>query len=146
LVEAGVGGGERGQTIVGKFRETGRAASFPRSALSGRIFCALRGSENGTYAEQQQSFNDLPFVPVRTLVLIFLVLLFEFRSFSFPGAILTLMVLSLLITLSIPFYSRDTAAPQLDQYYFGDFLESCDSPLRFTSLFALSGATSFARP
>jgi multidrug efflux pump subunit AcrB len=48
----------------------------------------------GTYAEQQQSFHDLVIVLLLALVLIFLVLLFEFRSFAAPVAILSSAVLS----------------------------------------------------
>jgi multidrug efflux pump subunit AcrB len=48
----------------------------------------------GTYKEQQKSFHDLVVVLLLALVLIFLVLLFEFRSFSAPLAILSSAVLS----------------------------------------------------
>ena len=36
----------------------------------------------GTYSEQQQSFKDLVFVLILAIVLVFLVLLFEFRTVS----------------------------------------------------------------
>ncbi len=48
----------------------------------------------GTYEEQQKSFHDLVVVLLLALVLVFLVLLFEFRSFSAPVAILSSAVLS----------------------------------------------------
>ena len=48
----------------------------------------------GTYQEQQKSFHDLVVVLLLALVLIFLVLLFEFRAFSAPIAILSSAVLS----------------------------------------------------
>jgi multidrug efflux pump subunit AcrB len=48
----------------------------------------------GTYKEQQKSFHDLVVVLLLALVLIFLVLLFEFRAFSAPVAILSSAVLS----------------------------------------------------
>jgi len=48
----------------------------------------------GTYQEQQKSFHDLVVVLVLALVLIFLVLLFEFGTFTAPVAILSSAVLS----------------------------------------------------
>ena len=55
---------------------------------------AIRVEYGGTYQEQQRSFRDLVTVLVLAVVLIFLVLLFEFRSFSAPIAILSSAVLS----------------------------------------------------
>jgi CzcA family heavy metal efflux pump len=55
---------------------------------------AIRVEYGGTYQEQQKSFRDLVTVLVLAVVLIFLVLLFEFRSFSAPFAILSSAVLS----------------------------------------------------
>jgi multidrug efflux pump subunit AcrB len=55
---------------------------------------SIRVEYGGTYAEQQQSFKDLMFVLLLAVVLVFLVLLFEFRSFSAPIAILTSALLS----------------------------------------------------
>ena len=49
----------------------------------------------GTYQEQQKSFADLGRVLVLALALVFGVLLFEFRNFSAPFAILTSSVLSI---------------------------------------------------
>ena len=49
----------------------------------------------GTYQEQQKSFADLGRVLVLALCLVFGVLLFEFRNFSAPFAILTSSVLSI---------------------------------------------------
>ncbi len=54
----------------------------------------IRVEYGGTYKEQQKSFHDLVVVLLLALVLIFLVLLFEFRSFSAPVAILSSAVLS----------------------------------------------------
>ena len=48
----------------------------------------------GTYAEQQQSFRDLLLVLFLGLVLVFLVLLFEFKTFAAPVSILASAVLS----------------------------------------------------
>jgi multidrug efflux pump subunit AcrB len=55
---------------------------------------SIRVEYGGTYKTQQQSFHDLVIVLLLALVLIFLVLLFEFRSFSAPLAILSSAVLS----------------------------------------------------
>ena len=55
---------------------------------------SIRLEYGGTYAEQQQSFKDLVFVLVLALVLVFLVLLFEFRNLSAPVAILASALLS----------------------------------------------------
>ena len=48
----------------------------------------------GTYEEQQKSFHDLLFVLALAVVLVFVVLLFEFRTFAAPLAILTSALLS----------------------------------------------------
>ncbi len=55
---------------------------------------SIRVEYGGTYREQQKSFHDLVVVLLLALVLIFLVLLVEFRSFSAPLAILSSAVLS----------------------------------------------------
>jgi CzcA family heavy metal efflux pump len=55
---------------------------------------SIRWELGGIYAEQQKSFRDLVTVLVLAIVLIFLVLLFEFRSYSAPIAILSSAVLS----------------------------------------------------
>jgi multidrug efflux pump subunit AcrB len=55
---------------------------------------SIRVEYGGTYREQQKSFGDLALVLVLAVVLIFLVLLFEFRSFTPPVAILSSAILS----------------------------------------------------
>ncbi len=55
---------------------------------------SIRVVYGGTYREQQQSFHDLLIVLLLALVLVFLVLLFEFGTFSAPVAILSSAVLS----------------------------------------------------
>jgi multidrug efflux pump subunit AcrB len=55
---------------------------------------SIRVAYGGTYKEQQKSFHDLVVVLLLALVLIFIVLLFEFRSFSAPLAILSSAILS----------------------------------------------------
>jgi multidrug efflux pump subunit AcrB len=54
----------------------------------------IRVEYGGTYKEQQKSFSDLVTVLLLALVLIFLVLLFEFRSYTAPIAILSSALLS----------------------------------------------------
>ncbi|HXI28372.1 MAG TPA: efflux RND transporter permease subunit, partial [Vicinamibacterales bacterium] len=55
---------------------------------------SIRVEYGGTFKEQQKSFRDLTVVLVLAIVLIFLVLLFEFRSFTAPVAILSSALLS----------------------------------------------------
>jgi CzcA family heavy metal efflux pump len=55
----------------------------------------VRVEYGGTYQEQQKSFHDLMLVLVLALVLVFGVLLTEFRNFPAPIAILTSSVLSI---------------------------------------------------
>ena len=55
---------------------------------------SIRVEYGGTYQEQQQSFRDLVVVLLLAVVLVFIVLLFEFRSFSAPVAILSSALLS----------------------------------------------------
>ena len=54
----------------------------------------IRVVYGGTYQEQQKSFRDLGMVLALAIVLVFIVLLFEFRSFSAPLAILASALLS----------------------------------------------------
>jgi multidrug efflux pump subunit AcrB len=55
---------------------------------------SIRIEYGGAYQEQQKSFQDLSIVLGLAVVLIFLVLLFEFRSFAAPVAILSSALLS----------------------------------------------------
>jgi len=55
---------------------------------------SIRVEYGGTYQEQQKSFRDLLKVLILALLLLFIVLLFEFRSFSAPAAILASALLS----------------------------------------------------
>ncbi|MGH9568619.1 MAG: efflux RND transporter permease subunit, partial [Candidatus Angelobacter sp.] len=55
---------------------------------------SIRVEYGGTYQEQQKSFHDLLVVLALAIVLVFAVLLFEFRSFSAPAAILASALLS----------------------------------------------------
>jgi CzcA family heavy metal efflux pump len=55
---------------------------------------SIRVEYGGLYQEQQKSFNDLLMVLFLALLLLFAVLLFEFRTFSAPTAILASALLS----------------------------------------------------
>ena len=55
---------------------------------------SIRVIYGGTYQEQQRSFRDLLTVLVLAVVLVFIVLLFEFRTFAAPLAILSSALLS----------------------------------------------------
>jgi CzcA family heavy metal efflux pump len=55
---------------------------------------SIRVVYGGLYAEQQKSFRDLVLVLVLAVVLVFTVLLIEFRTFSAPTAILASAILS----------------------------------------------------
>jgi CzcA family heavy metal efflux pump len=55
---------------------------------------AIRLEYGGTYAEQQKSFHDLLIVLALAVILVFIVLLIEFLSFSAPIAILSSALLS----------------------------------------------------
>ncbi len=54
----------------------------------------VRVEYGGTYQEQQQSFHDLLEVLILAIGLVFIVLLFEFRRFAAPVAILSSTILS----------------------------------------------------
>jgi multidrug efflux pump subunit AcrB len=55
---------------------------------------SIRVVYGGTYEEQQQSFHDLMLVLVLAILLVFVVLLFEFRTLAAPLAILSSAILS----------------------------------------------------
>jgi multidrug efflux pump subunit AcrB len=55
---------------------------------------SIRILYGGTYEEQQKSFRDLLVVLALAVVLVFIVLLFEFRTFAAPAAILASALLS----------------------------------------------------
>jgi multidrug efflux pump subunit AcrB len=55
---------------------------------------SIRVEYGGTFQEQQRSFHDLVLVLVLAVVLVFSVLLFEFRTFAAPIAILASALLS----------------------------------------------------
>ena len=69
-------------------------AAVKRAVDAVKLPASIRIEYGGTYREQQQSFHDLLIVLLLALVLVFLVLLFEFGSFSAPVAILSSAILS----------------------------------------------------
>src|SRR5215470_8305799 len=56
---------------------------------------SIRVVYGGTYAQQQKDFHDMAIVLALAIILVFAVLLFEFRSFSAPIAILSSALLSI---------------------------------------------------
>jgi CzcA family heavy metal efflux pump len=54
----------------------------------------IRVVYGGTYQQQQKTFRDLVFVLILAILLVFIVLLFEFRNFAAPVAILASALLS----------------------------------------------------
>jgi multidrug efflux pump subunit AcrB len=54
----------------------------------------IRVLYGGTYQEQQRTFKDLVFVLILAILLVFIALLFEFRTFAAPVAILASALLS----------------------------------------------------
>lgn len=69
-------------------------AAVQKAVADLKLPASIRVEYGGTYKEQQKSFSDLLTVLLLAVVLIFLVLLFEFRSFTAPIAILASAILS----------------------------------------------------
>src|SRR5206468_7592856 len=69
-------------------------AAVQRAVADLKVPPSIRVEYGGTYKEQQKSFRDLAVVLALAVVLVFLVLLFEFRSFTAPIAILASALLS----------------------------------------------------
>ena len=75
--------------------DLGTAMTRVKSALAGmHLPPGLRVEYGGTYEQQQKSFHDLLLVLGLAVVLVFAVLLVEFRTFSAPIAILASALLS----------------------------------------------------
>jgi CzcA family heavy metal efflux pump len=76
-------------------RDLGSSIAAVQKVVDGlHLPSSIRVIYGGTYAEQQQSFRDLLLVLVLAIVLVFVVLLFEFRTLAAPVAILASAVLS----------------------------------------------------
>ncbi|MGB9204165.1 MAG: efflux RND transporter permease subunit [Terriglobales bacterium] len=83
-------------------------ASVKKSVDQLHLPSSIRVLYGGTYQVQQKSFQDLIFVLVLAVVLVFIVLLFEFRTFTAPLAILTSAVLSICGVFLALFITRTT--------------------------------------
>ena len=83
-------------------------ASVKKSVDQLHLPSSIRVLYGGTYQVQQKSFRDLIFVLVLAVVLVFIVLLFEFRTFTAPLAILTSAVLSICGVFLALFVTRTT--------------------------------------
>jgi CzcA family heavy metal efflux pump len=88
---------QRYVAVTGRFEgvSLGKGIETVQKAVSElKVPPSIRVAYGGTYEEQQKSFRDLLFVLTLAVVLVFLVLLFEFRSFGAPAAILASALLS----------------------------------------------------
>jgi multidrug efflux pump subunit AcrB len=75
--------------------DLGSAMSSVQKAVDGlHLPSSIRVEYGGQYKEQQQSFRDLVMVLVLAILLVFIVLLFEFRTFAAPVAIVSSALLS----------------------------------------------------
>ncbi|HEY6368967.1 MAG TPA: efflux RND transporter permease subunit [Candidatus Sulfotelmatobacter sp.] len=76
-------------------RSLGSGMTDVQKVVAGlHIPSSIRVEYGGTYAEQQRSFHDLVIVLILAVLLLFIVLLFEFGTFAAPVAILSSALLS----------------------------------------------------
>jgi CzcA family heavy metal efflux pump len=83
--------------VTGRFEGIGIGAGMDgvKKAVAGlHLPSSIRVEYGGVYEEQQKSFRELTTVFLLALLLLFVVLLFEFRNFSAPIAILVSALLS----------------------------------------------------
>jgi multidrug efflux pump subunit AcrB len=83
--------------VTGRFEgvDLGTGIAAVKKAVSDmHLPSSIRVEYGGIYEEQQKSFHDLLMVLFLALLLLFVVLLFEFRTFSAPIAILSSALLS----------------------------------------------------
>ena len=88
---------QRNVIVTGRLegRDLGSAIKAVQKTVDGlHLPPSIRVEYGGTYAEQQKSFHDLLLVLVLAIVLVFVVLLFEFRTLAAPLSILASAVLS----------------------------------------------------
>jgi CzcA family heavy metal efflux pump len=88
---------QRFVAVTGRFEKIslGKGMEIVKKAVAElELPPAIRVVYGGTYAEQQKSFRDLLVVLGLAVVLVFTTLLFEFRTFSAPTAILSSAILS----------------------------------------------------
>jgi CzcA family heavy metal efflux pump len=75
--------------------DLGTAVAAVQKVVDGlHLPSSIRVEYGGTYKEEQKSFRDLIFVFILAIVLVFIVLLFEFGTFAAPVAILASALLS----------------------------------------------------
>src|ERR1700726_2886299 len=76
-------------------RSLGSGMADVQKVVAGlHIPSSIRVEYGGTYAEQQRSFHDLVIVLILAVLLLFIVLMFEFGNFAAPVAILSSALLS----------------------------------------------------
>jgi multidrug efflux pump subunit AcrB len=88
---------QRNVAVTGRFEgiSLGKGMEAVQQAVADlQLPPTIRVVYGGTYEEQQKSFRDLLIVLALAVVLVFTVLLFEFRTFSAPTAILASALLS----------------------------------------------------
>ncbi len=88
---------QRDVTVTARLegRDLGSAIKAVQQVVDGlHLPSSIRVVYGGTYEEQQKSFRDLMLVLVLATVLVFLVLLFEFRTLAAPVSILASALLS----------------------------------------------------
>jgi CzcA family heavy metal efflux pump len=88
---------QRNVAVTGRFEGTSLGAGMKlvqQAVADLHVPPTIRIAYGGTYAEQQKSFQDLLLVLGLAVVLLFIVLLFEFRTFAAPTAILASALLS----------------------------------------------------
>src|SRR5262249_49621140 len=88
---------QRNVAVTGRFEgvSLGKGMEAVQKAVADmQIPPAIHVVYGGTYEEQQKSFRDLLLVLTLAVVLVFTVLLFEFRNFAAPIAILASALLS----------------------------------------------------
>jgi multidrug efflux pump subunit AcrB len=88
---------QRRVAVTGRFEgvSLGEGIKLVQQAVTDlHLPSSIRVVYGGTYEEQQKSFRDLLVVLALAVVLVFTVLLFEFRTFAAPAAILASALLS----------------------------------------------------
>ena len=88
---------QRDVTVTARLEGTdlGSAIKAVQKTVAGmQLPSSIRVVYGGTYEEQQKSFHDLMLVLLLAIVLVFIVLLFEFRTLAAPLSILASAILS----------------------------------------------------
>ncbi|HWB82967.1 MAG TPA: efflux RND transporter permease subunit [Bryobacteraceae bacterium] len=88
---------QRAVKVTGRFEgiNLGDGMAKVQDAVAGlHLPASVRVEYGGQFAEQKRSFRDMAFVLVLAVVLVFIVLLFEFGSFAAPVAVLCSALLS----------------------------------------------------